>query len=163
MDAIFEKSISKNGGVRGSPAWKCFIFQFHLSYYSDLWRLFCTKNDQITEVLLKFVKSSCCTAPKKAAPWMTSTTPNAGDFQKFPRKIAAFSAPKLRKIDAANANFRLQKILAQSWRQRTTRWRRAQFCNAILSDMQGLVEIDMRHAARGLNFFHLISQKLVKI
>ena len=45
-----------------------FLSQFRLRHFSDLVRLFCSENDQITEVLLKFLKSSCFLAPKKAAP-----------------------------------------------------------------------------------------------
>ena len=68
INAIFEKSMSKNGGVWGSPTDFFFLFQFHLRQFSDLWRLFCRKNDQITEVLLQFLNSLCSAALKKAGP-----------------------------------------------------------------------------------------------
>ena len=75
INASFEKSMSKNVGVWGSPENFFFLFQFHLRQFSDFWRLFCGKNDQITEVLLQFLNSLCSAALKKAGPIVDKLDP----------------------------------------------------------------------------------------
>ena len=70
IDAIFEKSISKIVGVWISPAWFFFYFSSFvlIRHFVDLWRLFCTKNDQFSEVLFQFLKWRCSAALKRADP-----------------------------------------------------------------------------------------------
>ena len=73
----------KNMGVWGSPTDFFFLFHFHLRQVSDLWRLFCRKNDQITEVLLQFLNPRCSAALKKADPIVDKLDPKFRQILKF--------------------------------------------------------------------------------
>ena len=76
---------------------------------------------------------------------MTCATPDTRDVSIFPRKIAAFSAPKIGKIDGADAEFRLQNDVLQFGTQQTTTRRRALFKNSIF-------QIHNAERARSANF-----------
>ena len=63
-----KRACPKTWGCGARPRMFFFLFQFHLRQFPDLWRLFCGKNDQITEVLLQFLNPRCSAALKKAGP-----------------------------------------------------------------------------------------------
>ena len=52
-----------------------FIFQFRLRHFSDLRRLFCAKNDQISGGSMQFLKWPCSAALKKADPIVDKLDP----------------------------------------------------------------------------------------
>ena len=80
----------KNMGVWGSPTDFFFLFHFHLRQVSDLWRLFCRKNDQITDVLLQFLNPRCSAALKKADPIVDKLDREFRQTLKFEKKFQKF-------------------------------------------------------------------------
>ena len=63
-----------------------FLFRFDFSHFSDLWRLFCTKNVKISGKFMQFLNPRCSVALKKAGPILAFWSP-----RQWSRKVSLFA------------------------------------------------------------------------